>query len=38
MPNLIKNSNLIMKPLFIAILKKVNEVEYALKAKAFFPH
>lgn len=35
MPNLIKNSNLIMKPLFIAILKKVSEVEYALKAKAF---
>lgn len=35
MPNLIRNSNLIMKPLFIAILKKVNEVEYALKAKAF---
>lgn len=35
MPNLIRNSNLIMKPLFIAILKKVNEVEYTLKAKAF---
>lgn len=35
MSNIIRNSNLIMKPLFIAILKKVNEVEYALKAKAF---
>lgn len=35
MTNLIKNSSLILKPLFIAILKKVNEVEHALKAKAF---
>lgn len=37
-PNLIRNSSLVMKPLFITILKKVNEVEYALKAKAFLDH
>jgi len=35
MTNLIVNIKLIMKPLFISILKRVNEVEYALKAKAY---
>lgn len=38
MPNLISNSNLIMRPLFIGILKRANEVEHALKAKAFLDH
>ena len=33
--NLLKNMNLIMTPLFVSMLRKVNEVEYALKAKGY---
>lgn len=33
--NIIKNVNLIMKPLFVSIIIKVNQIEYALKAKGF---
>ena len=33
--NLIKNLNLILKPFFISILQRINEVEMSLKAKGY---
>lgn len=33
--NLITHMNYILTPLFISLLRKINEIEYALKAKAY---
>lgn len=35
MLSIMKNINLIMQPLFVSIIKRANEIEYALKAKGF---
>ena len=33
--NLIKNINLIFKPFFVSVLKRINEIEMSLKSKAY---
>lgn len=33
--NIIKNMNIIFKPLFVSIMERINEIEYSLKAKGY---
>ena len=33
--NVIKNMNIIFKPLFVSIMERINEIEYSLKAKGY---
>lgn len=33
--NILKNTNIIFKPLFVSIMERINEIEYSLKAKGY---
>lgn len=33
--NIIKNMNIVFKPLFVSIMERLNEIEYSLKAKGY---
>ena len=33
--NIIKNMNIIFKPLFVSIMERINEIEYSLKTKGY---
>ena len=33
--NIIKNMNIVFKPLFVSIMERINEIEYSLKAKGY---
>lgn len=33
--NIIKNMNIIFKPLFVSIMERINEIEYSLRAKGY---
>lgn len=33
--NILKNTNIIFKPLFVSIMEKINEIEYSLKSKGY---
>lgn len=33
--NIVKNMNIVFKPLFVSIMERINEIEYSLKAKGY---
>lgn len=33
--NILKNTNIIFKPLFVSIMERINEIEYSLKSKGY---
>ena len=33
--NIIKNMNIVFKPLFVSIMERINEIEYSLRAKGY---